>query len=271
MKATVLVDNTGAEGLTGEWGLSIHIAYEGHNILLDTGASGLFLRNAKALGLDIGAVDAAVLSHAHCDHANGMAAFFGSNRKAQFYLREGTAENAYKKVWLLKKYIGLPRGITTRYADRITYAKGDLKLYEGVWLVPHKTEGLETCGRRENMLCREGGRWQYDSFRHEQSLVFDTAEGLVIFNSCSHGGAAAIIDEVAATFPEKKVRAMIGGFHLYNKTEEEVRALAEKIRATGVGYICTGHCTKDRAYAILQEELGEAVHKLQVGMVMDFS
>ena len=72
MKATVIVDNKKSEDLKGEWGLCIYIEYNGQNILLDAGASDLFAENAARLGMDLKAVDAAVLSHAHYDHANGM-------------------------------------------------------------------------------------------------------------------------------------------------------------------------------------------------------
>ena len=59
---------------------------------------------------------------------------------------------------------------------------------------------------------------------------------------------------------------MIGGFHLYHTSEEGVRALAGRIRATGIEKICTGHCTGDAAFQILKEELGEQVCQLYTGM-----
>lgn len=42
MKATVLVDNIGENGIKGEWGLSIYIENDGTKLLLDTGASSLY-------------------------------------------------------------------------------------------------------------------------------------------------------------------------------------------------------------------------------------
>ncbi len=59
-------------------------------------------------------------------------------------------------------------------------------------------------------------------YSHEQSLVVDTEKGPVIFNSCSHGGAANIINEVTQTFPNKKIYGLVGGFHLFNKTEDKL-------------------------------------------------
>ena len=67
MRITVLSDNLPARGLEAEWGLSLYLEYQGHALLLDTGASDLFARNAEALGLDLGAVAFGVLSHAHWD------------------------------------------------------------------------------------------------------------------------------------------------------------------------------------------------------------
>ena len=71
MKAIVLVDNISNEKLAGEWGLSIYIEYDEKKILLDTGASGLFINNAKQLGVPIQEIEYAVLSHGHYDHGDG--------------------------------------------------------------------------------------------------------------------------------------------------------------------------------------------------------
>ena len=65
LEMTVLIDNEAKEPLAGEWGLSILIIADGRKILLDTGSSDLFARNADCLGIDFGSVDIGVLSHAH--------------------------------------------------------------------------------------------------------------------------------------------------------------------------------------------------------------
>ena len=271
MKATVVVDNRKNGALSGEWGLCIYIEHGEKRILLDTGASSLFAANAAQLGLDLGSVDAAVLSHAHYDHANGMETFFRCNDKAKFYVGRTCAADCYAKYWLFRRYIGVPKTVLQAFRERVVYApEQPVEILTGAYLVPHSTPELERVGRRERMYRLENGRWRPDDFSHEQSLVLDTAKGLVIFNSCSHGGAANIINEVAAAFPDKTVYALIGGFHLYNKPASEVRALAEKLRQTGVAYVCTGHCTGERAYRVLREELGDQLHQLQVGKVMEF-
>ncbi|WP_079425870.1 hypothetical protein [Clostridium oryzae] len=63
---------------------------------------------------------------------------------------------------------------------------------------------------------------------------------------------------------------MVGGFHIYNKSKAEVRELARRIKRTGIEAIYTGHCTGKRSFNILKEELGNVVHQLYVGLVMEF-
>ena len=265
-KITVVVDNKEANGLPGEWGLSIVVDYAGKKILLDAGSSKMFLGNMQQLGIDVKDIDYATLSHAHYDHANGFPAFLDNNKKAKLYLRDKTAEDCYKKIYhIFKKYIGIPRKMLSDYSDRIEMVSGDYKLMDGVWLIPHKTKNLERIGQREKMVRKTSAGWKPDDFSHEQSLVVDTDKGLVILNSCSHGGAVNIINEVKKTFPDKEIYGLIGGFHLFNKTDEEVRDVARNLRDTGVGYVCTGHCTKDRAFEVLKEELGDIVCQMKSG------
>lgn len=269
MKITILIENTAPEHLIEEWGLSVHIAYEEKNYLLDTGASEKFLENAKKLKLDISEVDYAILSHAHNDHSDGMDAFFEVNQKAPFYIREGSAENCYTKNESSMIYEGIIPGTLERYKDRIVYAAGDYKIEENVYLIPHKTPGLEVAGEKAGMYLEIDGKMVPDDLAHEQSLVFDTKDGLVIFNSCSHGGADVIIREVADTFKDKEVLAMIGGFHLFETPAEEVLALAGRLKATGVKKIYTGHCTGEDSYAILAKELGTIVSDINTGKVFE--
>lgn len=266
MRAKILVDNLTKSNLQPEWGLAVYLDYEGHKILLDTGASGRFAENAQACGAPLEQVEFGVLSHAHYDHADGMAAFFERNGTAPFYLRKGTLENCYGKKWIFHKYIGIHRGFLKKYEDRIVYVEGDYEIIPGVSLIPHKTEGLEEIAKGVDLYIKKNGRLYPDSFLHEQSLVFDTERGLVICNSCSHGGVDNIIQEIGAVFPDKQIYAMIGGFHLYKDSEAAVRALADRIRKTGVQKIYTGHCTGDRAFAILKEELGDCVSQIYTGM-----
>ena len=109
MKIKILIDNiSGAEKqLKGEWGLCVYTEFNGKRILLDTGASAQFAKNAAIMGIDISKIDAGVLSHAHYDHADGMQEFFDKNDHAKFYLRDAARENCYHTHKFLKFLIRL--------------------------------------------------------------------------------------------------------------------------------------------------------------------
>ncbi len=270
MEVTVLIDNNTEGKLKSEWGLSFLIDYKGNRYLLDAGKSAKFYKNAKKLGLDIKDIEYAVLSHAHYDHADGFRKFLRKNKHSKLYVRDAVKENAYKIDGESYKYIGICKGILDKYENRICYASGDYQISDGVYLIPHKTEGLDETGKLCGMYIYDGEDFIPDSFKHEQSLVFDTDKGLVIFNSCSHGGADNIINEVSATFPDKKIYALLGGFHLYKRSDDDVKALCERLLDTGIEHIYTGHCTGERAFNIMKDMLGDKVLQIYSGMNMTF-
>ena len=268
MKATVLIDNNSDNNLISEWGLSIYIEYGDKKILLDTGASNKFNKNAEKMGIDLSQVDMGVLSHAHFDHADGMQEFFRINDKAKFYLRQGSKENCYSRKIFIPAYIGIKKGTLKRFEDRIHFVDGDYVISEGISLIPHKTNELDKIGKSNAMYIRQNRKWVPDNFNHEQSLIFETEKGLVIFNSCSHAGADIVIQEAANTYPGKKIYALIGGFHLYGLPQEKVHTLASRIRETGVEKIYTGHCTGEKSFQVLKDDLGDTISQLKTGLVI---
>lgn len=177
MKISFLIDNLAEGELAPEWGLAVHIAYRGERYLLDTGSSGTFAKNARAMGIDLAAVDYGILSHAHYDHSDGMAEFFAQNERANFYLRAGAGENCYAKKGIFRKYIGIHKGYLKKYENRIVYVDGNYELSPGVLLLAHSTQGLARLGKEAGMYVRENHRMCPDCFAHEQSLVFETKEG----------------------------------------------------------------------------------------------
>ena len=65
MKWTVLSDNrTCNDLLQTEHGLSILLEKEHHRILLDTGASDVFIHNAEKMGIDLSTVEYVFVSNA---------------------------------------------------------------------------------------------------------------------------------------------------------------------------------------------------------------
>ena len=84
MKWTVLADNRAKDPMfETEHGLSILLETGSYRILLDTGASDVFIRNAKRMGIDLGSVDYVFISHGHSDHAGGLRYFMEVNKRAK--------------------------------------------------------------------------------------------------------------------------------------------------------------------------------------------
>lgn len=85
-----------------------------------------FLSNAEALGVDLTAVDLAVLSHGHDDHGGGLAAFCRVNDHAPVYLHR----SAFGPYYILSDdrdpaYIGLPLGLE-EFRDRFIFTDREM-------------------------------------------------------------------------------------------------------------------------------------------------
>lgn len=280
MKVTVLMENTAPEGcgLTPEHGLSLYIEHRGEKLLLDAGSSGKFADNAQALGVDLSAVELAALSHGHYDHADGLRRFFQVNGRAKVYVRHGAAGPYFARDPDAYRFIGIGRDIWEGSRDRFVEAEGAYPLTEGAWLIPGTVRDPAFAGQAADLLFKRGeDDFVPDDYRHEQSLVLEGEKGLVVFNSCSHGGIVNIVRGVLEQFPGKKVFAVVGGFHMFSRGKsgmncapEYVFQVADALRELGVEEVYTGHCTGDVALGLLRERFGPGCHALATGQVLNF-
>ena len=112
MKIVTLLENTaGREGLRAAHGLSLYIETPRHKLLFDMGPNEDFLANAGALGVDLTAVDLAVLSHGHYDHGGGWRPSAAATTTPLF--TSIPTPSAPFTPWTRAgepRYIGLPRG-----------------------------------------------------------------------------------------------------------------------------------------------------------------
>lgn len=273
MKAVVLVENTPGEELEGEHGLSLWIRYGDTCLLLDTGQSELFWENGKKLGVPFEELKYSVLSHGHYDHSGGYGKLLEELPDLKVYGRYTADHRFYSLKEDRMKDIGIPEKILEEHGDNFVFVKRDVMIQPGVWLIGHHGEDLSDRGERTALFKEEAEYFVPDDFIHEQSLVLEEKEGLVICNSCSHAGMDRIVEEVLDIFPERRVLAVVGGFHLKGKnsmdtmaySEEEVTALGTRLLELGVEQVYTGHCTGNKAYEVLKKVLGERLHHLNTG------
>jgi len=274
----VLIENNAGEGLCAEHGLCLYVEYNNKSYLIDSGASDLFATNAGKMGVNLDKVDKAFLSHAHYDHSSGYPRFFEQNGHARVYLQMAAKNRQYFKIaGPIKKYIGIPEGMLSKYADRFEYIDGAAKIDEGIYIVPHSQEGILERAKHTHMCIVEDGKTRYDDFKHEQTVVFEEEDGLVCFNSCSHSGVDIAISEVLKAFPNKKIKAYIGGFHMMGITgaascsysKEEVQSIANQLIKLTDARFLSGHCTGSIAFDWLKDILGNRLEAFQSGKVIE--
>lgn len=259
MKIWTLLENTSCrEELTAEHGLSLYIEAKGKRILFDAGQSGAFAENAEKMGIDLSKVDFAVLSHGHYDHGNGMLRFLKDNPTAPIYaspLAEGEYFNAKDS------YIGLPPELKGN--PRLMPAGEEAALGAGITLI--------SCSNREytvpmdyaGLQKKVGDTLQPDDFAHEQYLVIEEEGKRVVISGCSHKGILNIVH----WFP---CDVLIGGFHFMKKDPQssEIREAAEKMMQTkAVFYTC--HCTGLQQYEAMKAIMGNRLHYLSAGTVLE--
>ncbi|MCD8145965.1 MAG: MBL fold metallo-hydrolase [Clostridiales bacterium] len=270
---TVLVENTASGALRREHGLSLLIEWRGRRVLLDAGQSGAFLDNADAMGLSLVGLDAYVLSHGHYDHAGGFEALFQRNPTARVYAQKAAFEPYLSGSGGKMHPIGIPPAVAAQ-RERFLPVEGRAEILPGVYLIPHNTANLAQIGAKSKLYRQADGEVVPDDFSHEQSLVLDTERGLVLFNSCSHGGAASILREARETLG-KPVYAYIGGLHLKGKKEgreictltpAETDELCGAFLREDVRHIYTGHCTGAPGLELLRQGLGQRLHALTTGL-----
>ena len=99
--------NKGKNGCLAEHGLSVYLETGKHKLLVDTGATDAFLRNAEFLGIDLKEVDILILSHGHYDHGGGILTFSKINPRARIYISEDAFAKYYHERERGTDYIGL--------------------------------------------------------------------------------------------------------------------------------------------------------------------
>jgi 7,8-dihydropterin-6-yl-methyl-4-(beta-D-ribofuranosyl)aminobenzene 5'-phosphate synthase len=276
MKITVLIENTKPDGessLVCEHGLSLLIEESGRRLLLDSGSTESFFDNAKALNVSLTDLNLCVLSHGHYDHSGGYGALFKANPDIMVYARKSALNHYYSGIGEMHE-IGIPENVL-EYSDRFILVDGIRQISDNIYLVPHDVEGLSEIGKKAKLFKLSDGKIVPDDFSHEQSLVYDTPKGLVIFNSCSHAGVCSIISEARRAMGGKNVYAYVGGLHMKGRShgietctfsDAEIDLLCREIKREEIKYVYTGHCTGLIGIEKMQERLGDMVRPLTTGL-----
>ena len=273
MKWTVLSDNRSRSTsgrlqgkndsrLSTEHGLSILLGTERRRILLDTGASDVFLKNAEVLGIDLSTVDYVFISHGHSDHAGGLRYFLEQNLQAKvivspdaisgkFYSKRGNL-HSITTVW--------PEAVK----DRLITVERTCEIANGICVIAHIPQVHPVPKGNKHLFVKDAnGGYVNDDFRHELALYTNG----FLFTGCAHSGLENIL--AACPYP---VNSVVGGFHLLDgqESEEELQALAtglkEKYPST---HFYTSHCTGDNVFEVMKGVMGEQLQSFKCGTIND--
>lgn len=255
-RITILNDSFGkSSSLRQDWGFAALIEFGALRILFDTGNNArVFAYNIDALGIDLRALDFAVISHRHGDHTSGLNhllqvhpaltiytpeetyGVFGSSLPGLFY------PSCHKLPNYMRYYNGEPPE-TIRHGSpwpdaKFVWTKEVTEIAPGVHLIPVVSD---VPGTRE---------------LRELSLALSTSQGLIIVVGCSHPGIENILR--AASVIDTRLAGLFGGLHLVLTAEPEIRRIAHALRDYWhLQRIAPGHCTGELAFAALNELFGE--------------
>lgn len=280
MKIVCLMENTVEnKKCKSEHGLSLYIEMEKNTILVDTGASGLFLENAENLDIDLKKVETVFLSHGHYDHGGGILDFHKINSTAEVVMQKSALGDYWHKSERVEKYIGLDCEI--KKLENLILLDGNYKYYKKnrncntnnieIFILGTTSKEELKCWPKGNLVLKERKDNQYiqDSFIHEQYLVLEENEKSVLISGCAHNGILNILEEYHnryETYPD----VVVSGFHMRKKegyTEEDLEVIRETARRLKeIGILCyTGHCTGEEPYKLMKEIMEEKLEYLHCG------
>lgn len=269
MKINVLVENTTVNPkMKPQKGLSLFIELDGMKILFDMGCDGQFIENAKVMGVDIGDIDIAVISHGHNDHGGGLGYFLAANKKAPVYLHEKAFGN-YVVSRQDEYYIGLDQNLKNH--ERIVPVKEDTEISDGIHLMTAGSDDGVLADQNKGLYERQGDSIHPDKFRHEINMVIETDEGYILVTGCAHRGITNILESISRKM-KKEPDVVVGGFHLnkFSRTDLDRLGTAKTLKTYDSVYM-TGHCTGTDQFNFLKESLGDRISYLSSGSSLSFS
>ena len=198
-----------------------------------------------------------LIEAAAIDGSSPVRTFFSINSHAPVYMSRYAFEPHYNGT---EKYIGLDRSLAG--SGRIIFVDEEKSVADGITLYgchhAPRTADFGSCGL--NMV--QEGKMLEDDFRHEQYLLVEEKGKKILFSGCSHRGILNIMNWFHPDI-------LIGGFHLSKFPMDETLArIAKELDSYPTAYY-TGHCTGQKAWDIMHEELGDKVHALQTGLVFE--
>ncbi|PAB60351.1 MBL fold metallo-hydrolase [Anaeromicrobium sediminis] len=272
MKLKVLIDNNTLidRYFIGEPGVAYFIQDGDVNILFDTGYTDAFIKNAQKMNVNLMNLDFVAISHGHIDHTWGLVPLTRLYTEAKI---ENINHN--KPTLIAHPYAFLYKDFNDN--EEIGCIMSDEKLgkhfnmnlsKDPVWLT-EKIVFLGEIERKndfENKVpigkVEDKGTKVDDYVIDDSALVYKSSEGLVIITGCSHAGICNIIEYAKKICKDDRVVDVVGGFHLLNPTEEQLKGTIEYFGQADIKEVHACHCTDLKS----KIELSKVVNLKEVGV-----
>jgi len=272
VKITLLVDNEAAEGFEKEHGFAAWIEYGKHRVLFDTGHMGALQANAARLGVNVGDAESIVISHGHRDHTGTLEKVLAENDRAELYF----SNQIDQERWWYKPdadNYGMPESARKAFQalspDRVHALKTHHYLAPGVGItgpVPRLNSFEDTGGT----FHLDEQRGAVDKIEDDQSMWFETDDGLVVLVCCCHSGLSNTIDYIRKISGIEKVRGVVGGMHLLQANEQRLNQTFEVMTGWNADFLIPCHCTGMDSAIKMRNVIGsEIVSHGHAGMVVE--
>lgn len=274
VKITVLVDYAAKEGLETEHGFAAWVEVGNKHILFDTGQLGAMQNNAAKLGINLNTAETLVLSHGHFDHTGTLPQVLAENRNIHVYFAHGLHVDRYScKPGTPVRAIGIPetsrQALTALPAGQMHELKGPQYLMPGIGLtgpVPRKSDFEDVGGP----FFLDPDSHQDDLIEDDQSMWFETDDGLVILLGCCHAGLMNTIEHIRQFSGIQKVAGVIGGMHLVNADQHRLDRTFQVMHAWQPKFLVPCHCTGAPQAEQMQGALGKDIVSIgYAGMEID--
>lgn len=266
MKIKVLLENTKSQRhFKNAHGLSLLLSFNQQKFLFDTGPNQNFIQNAQPLAEPLTDLSGIIISHGHSDHIGGLPYLLKNS--APLFLSKDALKPRFIKVLGKQIYVGPEKKTLSKldvWGNKISEVT---EIAENFFLVPlHKTNKST-----KNLYMDQPP--VLDDFSDELMAVYLQPDGMIVFTGCSHHGILEMARQALATFPDKKINYLIGGFHLIGipyfnnlaQAPSEILQLGEQLATMPIDHILTGHCTGKKAFTLLHEVLGEKIQSFSTG------
>lgn len=271
IRITTLIENTTSEsGLLTEHGLSYWIEYADKRVIFDTGQSDLFIRNAKALNINLAKANAIVLSHGHYDHTGGLSTVLQLASNAHLYIHPAAVEPKFCRSHPKARSIGMPDSAKQALHHRkVTWTESTTQLFDGMGI----TGGVPRVNDFEDV----GGVFFLDEDCREpnpllddQALFLESSKGLIVVLGCAHAGVVNTLQRISELYPVKSLYAVMGGMHLVNAGSERIEKTIAAFRQYNLQQIGPIHCTSDHAIEKIRNAFPDRYFDCSTGKQIHF-